>query len=634
MAKKVINAFNGGEVSPDVHARTDSSVYDKSCFKMENFIPLKQGGVSKRPASKFFKSTESNNKARIEPFIRSVSENYLLEFTNLKLRVIKTDGTVLYTFTTLYTEAKLFDFKYVQKGNDFIIAHPDFPVTLLKRTAENTFTFGNFVFEYPPFEDLNTNKNSEMINNHDTGFMKINSSNGEFKTTHVNSKLKIVTKIPPEELSVNKRFDGISGVTDAINCSSNTFFVETTGRWSGKVIVQRSLDNGATFENFFVLGDTSTVVSTTDIQNFTFSSTEPEDVNTFIRVRYIDGTLNSDGCHITLKVNKTEIDNIVTVNSRTSANEAECFTDAKFPDSVTQYKDWTQYNSSATNFIKGDKFFVLNQVNATANTFTLSTTSADYQKSIATGGSDDESDIANLVRFDYSRQENLLYGISKSGKIHRFLFDPNASYEFTYHGLFANILTDPNPDLTFGGVPKYSAESNPSQSGGGNSVIAQSGYEFANANKILGMVSYRPNISGQSDLENLIILYAKNDTEAYPILNSDTSNEGGKWTLEQNAFGGRVGWVAYQVQAGGNIGTPLGTGEFGADLNDFVATTSFGGSAGIHCCIGKGRTTLTSLDNGINYHDRELFLGLTVTACVQNEFEYTVVEPIPSFTGF
>jgi hypothetical protein len=59
MAKKVINAFNSGEVSPYTYARQDSKLYDKACLKMENFIPLEYGGATKRPATKFISELDS-----------------------------------------------------------------------------------------------------------------------------------------------------------------------------------------------------------------------------------------------------------------------------------------------------------------------------------------------------------------------------------------------------------------------------------------------------------------------------------------------------------------------------------------------------------------------------------------------
>ena len=72
MAKLTINNFNGGEVSPYLYAREDvEKIYNKSCLKMENFVPLPYGGATKRPGLKYLGNSTSNNKARLIPFIFS-----------------------------------------------------------------------------------------------------------------------------------------------------------------------------------------------------------------------------------------------------------------------------------------------------------------------------------------------------------------------------------------------------------------------------------------------------------------------------------------------------------------------------------------------------------------------------------
>ena len=75
MAKKVINAFNGGEVSPQVYARYDDDLYEKSCIKMENFVPLSYGGADRRPATQY-KKTLGTNKSVCYPFVFNASNTY------------------------------------------------------------------------------------------------------------------------------------------------------------------------------------------------------------------------------------------------------------------------------------------------------------------------------------------------------------------------------------------------------------------------------------------------------------------------------------------------------------------------------------------------------------------------------
>ena len=45
MAKKIVNSFNAGELSPYLYAREDIDKYQSGCQELENFVPLPYGGV-------------------------------------------------------------------------------------------------------------------------------------------------------------------------------------------------------------------------------------------------------------------------------------------------------------------------------------------------------------------------------------------------------------------------------------------------------------------------------------------------------------------------------------------------------------------------------------------------------------
>jgi len=53
MTKRIIKKSNfiGGELSPDLDARTDISVYDSGCKELSNAIVWQQGGITKRPGT-------------------------------------------------------------------------------------------------------------------------------------------------------------------------------------------------------------------------------------------------------------------------------------------------------------------------------------------------------------------------------------------------------------------------------------------------------------------------------------------------------------------------------------------------------------------------------------------------------
>lgn len=86
-----LNNFVGGLVSPKVFGRDDLGFFTSSFEKLQNFIPLPQGPLSSRPGTKHVHHTRRNNVAIIEPFIFSDDQSYILEFTDLYMRVHQND---------------------------------------------------------------------------------------------------------------------------------------------------------------------------------------------------------------------------------------------------------------------------------------------------------------------------------------------------------------------------------------------------------------------------------------------------------------------------------------------------------------------------------------------------------------
>lgn len=80
MAKSApaIVSFNAGELSPRLDGRTDLEKYSKGCRKLQNFLPLVQGGVSKRLGSLFV--LEATDCRRLVPFVFNSSDAFVLAF--------------------------------------------------------------------------------------------------------------------------------------------------------------------------------------------------------------------------------------------------------------------------------------------------------------------------------------------------------------------------------------------------------------------------------------------------------------------------------------------------------------------------------------------------------------------------
>lgn len=85
-------AFNAGEMSPLLDGRVDLEQRGRGCRTLENWIPLVQGPVTKRPGTKFVAA--ARGEGRLIPFTFSTTQSYVLEFSNLVMRVFK-DGAIV-----------------------------------------------------------------------------------------------------------------------------------------------------------------------------------------------------------------------------------------------------------------------------------------------------------------------------------------------------------------------------------------------------------------------------------------------------------------------------------------------------------------------------------------------------------
>lgn len=77
--------FTAGQLGENIVGRTDLSKYYNGCSTLENFIPIKQGPVCRRPGTKYVAETKSSQAGsitttRLIPFQFSTDQTYILEF--------------------------------------------------------------------------------------------------------------------------------------------------------------------------------------------------------------------------------------------------------------------------------------------------------------------------------------------------------------------------------------------------------------------------------------------------------------------------------------------------------------------------------------------------------------------------
>lgn len=88
--------FNGGEFSPWAYGRVDSERYREGLKTCLNYVPTRQGGITRRPGTMFVAEVKTSAaKPRLIPFEFSTTQAYMLEFGNEYIRFYKDNGQIV-----------------------------------------------------------------------------------------------------------------------------------------------------------------------------------------------------------------------------------------------------------------------------------------------------------------------------------------------------------------------------------------------------------------------------------------------------------------------------------------------------------------------------------------------------------
>ena len=140
-------SFVRGELDPKITSRVDVNAYDQGLKSARNVVTLNQGGIERRPGT-VHRADAGSATGRLEPFIFSNNEEYVLLFQNTTLKIYSSNGTLLQTITSSgIATAQLFEFTISQQGDKMIVCHKDFSPKVLTRTGATTFTLSVFAFD-------------------------------------------------------------------------------------------------------------------------------------------------------------------------------------------------------------------------------------------------------------------------------------------------------------------------------------------------------------------------------------------------------------------------------------------------------------------------------------------------------
>jgi len=89
-------SFNAGEFSPSIYGRVDLEKYNNGCITMKNFIPIPQGGATRRPGFEYIADAKNDGqKVRLIPFQFSDEQSYVVECGVDYLRYFKDGGQII-----------------------------------------------------------------------------------------------------------------------------------------------------------------------------------------------------------------------------------------------------------------------------------------------------------------------------------------------------------------------------------------------------------------------------------------------------------------------------------------------------------------------------------------------------------
>ena len=160
-----LTSFDYGEVSPSLRSRTDANIYTHAAQKVRNFYIRSEGGIEKRAGTRVwyesslsYSGSATGLQLRIEPFVFSDDEKYIIGFSNARIDIwrLMPDETVSHIQTITadtssaslpFTQAKVGELNLAQAGDVMFITHTTFMIRKLVRTGLTTFQVETFAFE-------------------------------------------------------------------------------------------------------------------------------------------------------------------------------------------------------------------------------------------------------------------------------------------------------------------------------------------------------------------------------------------------------------------------------------------------------------------------------------------------------
>jgi hypothetical protein len=151
-------AFNAGEISPWLDPRIDMEKYRMACRTLQNMRGTIYGGAVRRSGTEYKGATlSSTSQSRLVAFSVNSTTQYIVEFSNLKLRVWETvtGAIVADNIDSPFLESEINAMQFVQQNDVMFIAHPSRPPMALARYSNTSFMLTTLDQSWPVLLDEN-----------------------------------------------------------------------------------------------------------------------------------------------------------------------------------------------------------------------------------------------------------------------------------------------------------------------------------------------------------------------------------------------------------------------------------------------------------------------------------------------
>lgn len=150
-------SWTSGEITERLLARVDVDRVKHGALLLENWMPLLQGGVTRRPGFRYVATVKDPTKLTVlKPFEASTTDAYMLEVGHQYIRFYKNQarlesppGTPV-EVATPYTEAQLREIRTAQANDIMVLVHPSHAPRRLARLSDTSWQLQLYPFDPPP----------------------------------------------------------------------------------------------------------------------------------------------------------------------------------------------------------------------------------------------------------------------------------------------------------------------------------------------------------------------------------------------------------------------------------------------------------------------------------------------------